>query len=326
MEENAEAPKAVRAGRRAGKANIEAQEGNSNEDTEDPPRSFMPRQGGLMEGPPSSSYAEGEEEPGIRNDSKRRSSDNVGASSNSNYTSSNNNDSNNNNNNNINNSDVNSSSNAVSNGGNGTAEGNVTAAPGGRRRDGNGRPVVSFAAAVDDPLADDGDDKKFSGVSRRKQEQIAKSDETVRRNKKYDEATENVLDIPELEDEGKEDISNVVAEAPKVCSNKVQGMEELEEETTFRLPTTGDRDMDLSLLTAVLCLAEQVREGDEIWDPELLLGEVASELNAEKEKAEAADAPVSGDAASTAINPIFEAESQFTAGGGSAMTSSARVP
>ena len=49
-----------------------------------------------------------------------------------------------------------------------------------------------------------------------------------------------------------------VAEAPKVRSNKVQDITELDEDMHFRLPSNEDRDIDLSLLTAVLCSSEQV--------------------------------------------------------------------
>jgi intraflagellar transport protein 43 len=50
-----------------------------------------------------------------------------------------------------------------------------------------------------------------------------------------------------------------VAAAPKVRTNKVQGMTELDEDMQYRLPNTDDRDIDLSLLTTVLCSSEQVR-------------------------------------------------------------------
>lgn len=49
-----------------------------------------------------------------------------------------------------------------------------------------------------------------------------------------------------------------VAEAPKVRINKVQGIDELDEDMQFRLPTMDDRDIDLSMLTSVLCSSEQV--------------------------------------------------------------------
>lgn len=54
-------------------------------------------------------------------------------------------------------------------------------------------------------------------------------------------------------------ITRQVAEAPKVRSNKVQGISELDEDMQFRLPSTDDRDIDLSMLTTVLCSSEQVR-------------------------------------------------------------------
>ncbi len=44
-------------------------------------------------------------------------------------------------------------------------------------------------------------------------------------------------------------------------TNKVQGMEELEEDMHYKLPAMDDRDIDLSLLTAVLCSSEQVGRG-----------------------------------------------------------------
>ncbi len=38
----------------------------------------------------------------------------------------------------------------------------------------------------------------------------------------------------------------------------MQDISELDEDMQFHLPTTDDRDIDLSLLTAVLCSSEQV--------------------------------------------------------------------
>lgn len=49
-----------------------------------------------------------------------------------------------------------------------------------------------------------------------------------------------------------------MAEAPKVRTNKVQGIMELDEDMQYMLPAAGDRDIDLSMLTAVLASAEQV--------------------------------------------------------------------
>ncbi|GFR43160.1 hypothetical protein Agub_g4209 [Astrephomene gubernaculifera] len=152
-------------------------------------------------------------------------------------------------------------------------------------------PPSSKAPSVD--ILGDDSSKKFVGVSRRKQEQLARGDDEVsRKNLKYEAMTtgvDGIMEIPELEDEGREDLSNVVAEAPKVRTNKVQGMDELEEDMHYKLPATDDRDIDLSLLTAVLCSSEQVQEADEPWDPDIILTEVASAIYAEREKADGAE-------------------------------------
>eukprot|EP00983_Pelagomonas_calceolata_P106782 1159272-Pelagomonas_calceolata.AAC.6 len=49
-----------------------------------------------------------------------------------------------------------------------------------------------------------------------------------------------------------------VAEAPKIRTNKVQGIVELDEDMQYMLPAAGDKDIDLSMLTAVLASSEQV--------------------------------------------------------------------
>ena len=77
-----------------------------------------------------------------------------------------------------------------------------------------GEPSYPSRPPPEDPLADDG--KKFTGISRRKAEQLSRGDdETHRKNQRYDEVAsrggEAILEIPELEDEGKEDLSNVVS-------------------------------------------------------------------------------------------------------------------
>eukprot|EP00200_Dunaliella_tertiolecta_P006187 CAMPEP_0202345828 /NCGR_PEP_ID=MMETSP1126-20121109/4893_1 /ASSEMBLY_ACC=CAM_ASM_000457 /TAXON_ID=3047 /ORGANISM="Dunaliella tertiolecta, Strain CCMP1320" /LENGTH=308 /DNA_ID=CAMNT_0048937175 /DNA_START=2191 /DNA_END=3117 /DNA_ORIENTATION=+ len=146
-------------------------------------------------------------------------------------------------------------------------------------------------ARAADPLAAPGEgmNKQLTGVSKRKQEQHAQlAEQKVKANSKYDERVldAEVLDIPELEEEGKEDLSRLVAEAPKIRTNKVQGIVELDEDMQYMLPAAGDKDIDLSMLTAVLASSEQVDEKDDIWTPETLLVQLASELNSEMEKAE----------------------------------------
>ena len=45
----------------------------------------------------------------------------------------------------------------------------------------------------------------------------------------------------------------------------------------------GGADVDLSLLTSLLCTPEQLAEGEAAWDPETLLGIIGSELTSEEE-------------------------------------------
>eukprot|EP00193_Tetraselmis_chui_P016508 CAMPEP_0177783210 /NCGR_PEP_ID=MMETSP0491_2-20121128/18961_1 /TAXON_ID=63592 /ORGANISM="Tetraselmis chuii, Strain PLY429" /LENGTH=224 /DNA_ID=CAMNT_0019303725 /DNA_START=369 /DNA_END=1043 /DNA_ORIENTATION=- len=137
------------------------------------------------------------------------------------------------------------------------------------------------------------EDKKFVGISRRKQQQMeqeASEDKTsgLRNRKKHEEAetTETILEIPELEAEGDEDITTQVAEPPRAWNNRMQTMEELNDDQQYNLPSNPDLDIDLSLLTTVLCSSEQVEEDTDIWEPEILFTDVASELTLEAEALE----------------------------------------
>lgn len=70
------------------------------------------------------------------------------------------------------------------------------------------RPPINM-----DPMADNAG-KKFTGMSRRKQEQqVQQEEEKARARSKYDDRLQaaEIMDIPELEEEGKEDLSRVVS-------------------------------------------------------------------------------------------------------------------
>ncbi len=56
------------------------------------------------------------------------------------------------------------------------------------------------------------DGKKFAGVSRRKQEQqeVAQAQQAAKLRSKYMDRAQEMIDIPELEEEGKEDLTRVV--------------------------------------------------------------------------------------------------------------------
>ncbi len=76
----------------------------------------------------------------------------------------------------------------------------------------SGAQAASKALNLD--LLSGDDSKKFIGVSRRKQEQLARGDEeSSKKQIKYESMTtgaDGIMDIPELEEEGREDLSNVV--------------------------------------------------------------------------------------------------------------------
>lgn len=66
------------------------------------------------------------------------------------------------------------------------------------------------------------------------------------------------MDIPDLE--APEDMSRQVAAAPAVRTVSVMDIAELESEDLFRLPVVAkDHEVDLSLLTACICPADEVR-------------------------------------------------------------------
>lgn len=73
-------------------------------------------------------------------------------------------------------------------------------------------------------------------------------------------AIENVVQFMEIPDlEAEEDMSRQVAAAPAVRSVSVMNIAELESADLFRLPMVDkDHEVDLSLLTACLCPADEV--------------------------------------------------------------------
>lgn len=67
------------------------------------------------------------------------------------------------------------------------------------------------------------------------------------------------MEIPDLEAE--EDMSRQVAAAPAVRSVSVMNIAELESADLFRLPVVDkEHEVDLSLLTACLCPADEVSQ------------------------------------------------------------------
>jgi len=135
---------------------------------------------------------------------------------------------------------------------------------------------------------------RFMGISRRKAVQQESRNRAgapltlEERNRLRHEEMEreaDVLDIQELEDDGGEDITRKVAEPPKAAGQRVDGMDELRDETGLILPDTGNEAIDLTQLTQVLTPIGLVYEEDmdEVWDHNLLLTQLSSDINAERE-------------------------------------------
>eukprot|EP00755_Sulcionema_specki_P021596 Sspe_Gene.13546::Locus_4635_Transcript_1_1_Confidence_1.000_Length_837::g.13546::m.13546/K19675/IFT43; intraflagellar transport protein 43 len=72
-----------------------------------------------------------------------------------------------------------------------------------------------------------------------------------------------------------------VAEAPRNYNTHVQGLPDLEKENASFLPSTGDEQIDISILTQAIC--ENREEEDAEWVPDVLFQQLASELQAERE-------------------------------------------
>jgi len=102
---------------------------------------------------------------------------------------------------------------------------------------------------------------------------------------KYDTDTiTDITEIPDVEEEPREaDLSTVVADAPNVRAQRVQGLQELQGQSgLFQLPSALGDGIDLSLLQSALSPPEHVEEGDALWEFEQLFADVSSEMMAEQ--------------------------------------------
>lgn len=94
-----------------------------------------------------------------------------------------------------------------------------------------------------------------------------------------DEATIDILEIPDLEEEEREpDITTLIAKAPRNTTRAVQSLKQLDDVLKFALPSAQTHGIDLHLLTSVLCPESAVIEDDEIWNFDTLLNDIAQEI------------------------------------------------
>ena len=112
-----------------------------------------------------------------------------------------------------------------------------------------------------------------------------------------DEITD-ITEIPDLEDEGKQDITLTVAATTHARSHTVQALNELDRQLEGKAGLGGmggeggggmpalllnGGEVDVSLLLGVLCGVAGVDEGDGVWEFDALFSEVSSDMYAEME-------------------------------------------
>lgn len=109
---------------------------------------------------------------------------------------------------------------------------------------------------------------------------------------KYDEDTVANLDnIADLEEEGQEDLSAKVADAPHAHNQRVQTLDELDQ-AVFANYAGSSEGIDLSLLMRVLAPREKVdvsREPDVVWEYDQLFTQVSSDMQTELDEGDEND-------------------------------------
>eukprot|EP00735_Rhodelphis_limneticus_P012156 TRINITY_DN5358_c0_g1::TRINITY_DN5358_c0_g1_i1::g.24223::m.24223 TRINITY_DN5358_c0_g1::TRINITY_DN5358_c0_g1_i1::g.24223 ORF type:complete len:223 (-),score=67.88,sp/A8HYP5/IFT43_CHLRE/31.60/3e-22,IFT43/PF15305.1/1.3e-26,Herpes_LMP2/PF07415.6/10 TRINITY_DN5358_c0_g1_i1:107-775(-) len=120
--------------------------------------------------------------------------------------------------------------------------------------------------------------------------------------RKHDDGIDDILDIPSLEDDQEDDFNRQVADAPRVRNTRVQSLRELDKDIKFSLPASGEAEIDLTILSAVLTPQEKIVEDDQVWEFDQVLQDVSYELQAETDKLEEGDAPASTSATSASAS------------------------
>ncbi|KAG2857335.1 hypothetical protein PC129_g11582 [Phytophthora cactorum] len=123
---------------------------------------------------------------------------------------------------------------------------------------------------------------KRGGRRRKGSEAVASGGERRNQKNRYfeeDDETTDIMEIPDLEEEEREqDITTMVAEAPRNTTRAVQSLKQLDKEIKFALPSAQTHGVDLHLLTSALCPERAVSEEDEPWDFDDLLNDIAQEI------------------------------------------------
>lgn len=96
------------------------------------------------------------------------------------------------------------------------------------------------------------------------------------KNKYFQEETDEIIVIPDLDEDGAENESERVAHAPRNLTRKIPSRLELEMDLKTSLPST-ELGFDLSVLLGTLIPSEQLKDEDVLWTFDSLLREITSE-------------------------------------------------
>jgi hypothetical protein len=94
-----------------------------------------------------------------------------------------------------------------------------------------------------------------------------------------DSDNEDIIVIPDLDEEGGADADHKVAHAPRNITRRIPTLSELESETVSPIATAEIEGLDLSCLQSTLVPLELIRESDTVWTFESLLTEATDEIN-----------------------------------------------
>jgi len=138
----------------------------------------------------------------------------------------------------------------------------------------------------------------------------------------FEERGDEILIIPDLEDDGEEDITQQVAAPARNTQRRIPTLRELDADIKFTVPPSSG--FDLSPLTATLVPPDSVHEDDTPWEFDTLLQEVTQQFISDAERfaelhpgtAGGADAGAAAASAAAAKAPL--ATAMATVGGAGA--------
>ncbi|CAM9891163.1 unnamed protein product [Ectocarpus sp. 4 AP-2014] len=186
-------------------------------------------------------------------------------------------------------------------------------------------PVKTVAGGWElDGAGSNGEAQRKSGgqTTTTQQRPIEGGSNRANRRNHFDNEETEILVIPDLEDEGEEDVEPKVAAAPQNTTRRVPSLRELDEDLKYAIPSGAD-GLDMSLLTKTLVPPEMLEEDDSPWEFDSLLQSVTQEFNAEKRLAFRAKLGTGDDDGSTATTLGRRSSSQEQ--GGSRRSSRALV-